>query len=116
MAELLGALAAAYFFHWLSEGTVMLSKAKKVDYTGWDKVAEPTLSLVHSTANVRFGSLADIDKGYQGCPLCPRKRTCGEPAQKGGSGALSGALFHKSDAIAGYFAGTQCISALPRTD
>jgi glycerol uptake facilitator-like aquaporin len=52
MAELLGALAAAYFFHWLSEGTVMLSKAKKVDYTGWDKVAEPTLSLVHSTANV----------------------------------------------------------------
>ena len=27
-----GALAAAYFFRWLSEGTVMLSKAKKVDY------------------------------------------------------------------------------------
>jgi hypothetical protein len=25
---------------------------------------------------------ADIDKGYQGCPLCPRKRTCGEPAQR----------------------------------
>ena len=79
MAELLGALAAAYFFHWLSEGTVMLSKAKKVDYTGWDKVAEPTLSLVHSTANVRFGSLGDIMGVVKKRPLYPWEQTFSAP-------------------------------------
>ena len=26
-------------------------------------------------SHVCFGSLADIGEGYQGCPLCPRKRT-----------------------------------------
>ena len=31
---------------------------------------------------VRYGSLADIGEGYQGCPLYPQKRTCGEPARR----------------------------------
>ena len=26
--------------------------------------------------NIRFGSLADIGEGYQGCPLYPQKGTC----------------------------------------
>src|SRR5262249_16745886 len=29
---------------------------------------------------VRFGSLADTDEGYQGCPLYPTKQTCSAPA------------------------------------
>ena len=34
VAELLGALAAAYLFRWLFEGIVMATRAKKTDYTG----------------------------------------------------------------------------------
>jgi hypothetical protein len=30
--------------------------------------------------NVRYGSLADIGEGYQGCPLYPQKRTCSSSA------------------------------------
>src|SRR6185295_685496 len=48
-------------------------------------VSPPTRTRTRTAPNernVRYGSLADIDKGYQGCPLCPRKRTRGEPAQR----------------------------------
>jgi hypothetical protein len=33
-----------------------------------------------SVRDVRYGSLADIGEGYQGCPLYPQKRTCSSSA------------------------------------
>ena len=51
-------------------------------HEGPQLVAELPQSLKNATAskyfglsNVRYGSLADIGEGYQGCPLYPQKRT-----------------------------------------
>ena len=34
-----------------------------------------SLTLFRRSEHVRFGSLADIGEGFQGCPLYPQKRT-----------------------------------------
>ena len=38
--------------------------------------ADGTAKRSRTPSHVRFGSLADIGEGYQGCPLFPQKRTC----------------------------------------
>jgi hypothetical protein len=43
-------------------------------------IVDPPPRVYGTHVNVRFGSLADIGEGYQGCPLYPQKRTCSSSA------------------------------------